>query len=225
MGNCPAAIFFWYLLLIFVQSCKTRMKTEKEKMLAGEPYDAHGEEMIGIRTKVKHILHRLNVTEYYTDHFKAVMRELCPNAAENIHLEPPFYCDYGENIFAAEKVFINFGAVILDGARVTIGKGTLIAPGVHIYTARHPLNVEDRRVWEDCLPVTIGEECWIGGHATICPGVTIGDRTVIGAGSVVTKDIPADCLAVGNPAKVIKYLNGITAEDRQKFLNDSSTKG
>ncbi len=183
------------------------MKTEKEKMLAGEPYDAHGEEMISVRTKVKHILHKLNVTEYYTDKFQDVINEVCPNSAKDLHLEPPFYCDYGENIFAEEGVFINFGAVILDAAKVTIGKKTLIAPGVHIYTARHPLNVTDRREWEDCLPISIGEECWIGGRVTICPGVTIGDRAVIGAGSVVTKDIPADTLAVGNPARVVKKLN------------------
>lgn len=185
-----------------------QMKTEKEKMFAGEPYHALSDEMIAIRTRVKRMLHQLNVTEYYTNKFQDVINELCPNSAKNIHLEPPFYCDYGENIYAGDDVFINFGAVILDGAKVTIGKKTLIAPGVHIYTARHPLNIEDRRMWEDCRPVTIGEECWIGGHATICPGVTIGDRSVIGAGSVVTKDIPADSLAVGNPARMIRKLNG-----------------
>lgn len=183
------------------------MITEQEKMMAGEPYDAHCKEMIDIRTKIKHILHKLNVTEYYTDKFQYTINELCPNSSNNLHLEPPFYCDYGKNIYAADEVFINFGAVILDGAKVKIGRKTLIAPGVHIYTATHPLNIEERRVWENCLPVTIGEECWIGGHATICPGVTIGDRAVIGAGAVVTKDIPADTLAVGNPAKVIKELN------------------
>ena len=183
------------------------MRTEKEKMMAGGPYDAHCKEMIDIRAKIKRILHKLNVTEYYTDKFQDAINELCPNSAKNLHLEPPFYCDYGENIYAGDEVFINFGAVILDGAKVKIGRKTLIAPGVHIYTARHPLNIEERRFWEDCLPVTIGEECWIGGHATICPGVTIGDRAVIGAGAVVTKDIPADTLAVGNPAKVIKELN------------------
>ncbi|MDT0685868.1 sugar O-acetyltransferase [Autumnicola psychrophila] len=183
------------------------MKTEKEKMMAGEPYDAHGKELIEVRTRVKRILHKLNVTEYYTDKFQETINELCPNSAKNIHLEPPFHCDYGENIYAAENVFVNFGAVILDGAKVTIGKGTLLAPGVHIYTSRHPLGIKERRLWEDCKPVNIGEECWIGGHATICPGVNIGDRAVIGAGAVVTKDIPADTLAVGNPAKVVKKLN------------------
>lgn len=183
------------------------MRSEKERMFMGEPYDAHSEEMISIRTKVKKTLHKLNVTEYYTDKFQDTINELCPNSAKNIHLEPPFYCDYGDHIYAGENVFINFGAVILDGAKVTIGANTLIAPGVHIYTARHPIKADERDQWEDCAPVTIGERCWIGGHSTICPGVTIGDRCVIGAGSVVTKDIPADSLAVGNPARVIRKID------------------
>lgn len=182
-------------------------KTEMEKMMAGEPYNGHTPDMFEARGKVKRILHKLNVTEYYTDRFQATINELCPNSAKDLHLEPPFYCDYGTQIYAGENVFINFGAVILDCAKVTIGAHTLIAPGVHIYTAQHPLEAAERAVWEDCKPVTIGEQCWIGGHATICPGVTIGNRSVIGAGSVVTKDIPEDCLAVGNPAKVIRKLN------------------
>lgn len=183
------------------------MRTEKEKMFAGEPYWAHSEEMTAIRSEIKKLLHKLNITEYHTDKFHDVMRELFPNSANNFYTEPPFYCDYGDHIYAGDKVFINFGAVILDGAKVTIGDGTLIAPGVHIYTAQHPLDANERDVWEDCKPVTIGKRCWIGGHSTICPGVTIGDRCVIGAGSVVTKDIPSDSLAVGNPARVIRKLN------------------
>jgi maltose O-acetyltransferase len=184
-----------------------KVETEKERMFAGKPYNAHSDEMVAIRIRTKRILHKLNVTEYYTDKFQDVIRELCPNTAKNFHVEPPFHCDYGDHIYAGDNVFINFGAVILDGAKVTIGAHTMIAPGVHIYTAQHPLDADERDKWEDCKPVTIGERCWIGGHATICPGVTIGDRTVIGAGSVVTKDIPADCLAVGNPARVIRKLN------------------
>lgn len=184
-----------------------KVETEKERMFAGKPYNAHSDEMVAIRIRTKRILHKLNVTEYYTDKFQDVIRELCPNAANNFHVEPPFHCDYGDHIYAGDNVFINFGAVILDGAKVTIGAHTMIAPGVHIYTAQHPLDADERDQWEDCKPVTIGERCWIGGHSTICPGVTIGDRTVIGAGSVVTKDIPADCLAVGNPAQVIRKLN------------------
>lgn len=184
------------------------MKSQKQKMFDGEPYDAHSEEMVTIRKETKKLLHRYNVTEYYSDNSKAILNQLCPNAAKNIHFEPPFHCDYGDHIFAEEGVFINFGGVILDGAKVSIGRRTMLAPGVHIYTAQHPLDADERDIWEDCKPVTIGERCWIGGHVTICPGVTIGDRVVIGAGSVVTRDIPSDSLAVGNPARVIRKLNG-----------------
>lgn len=183
------------------------MRTQEERMLAGEPYNADCEEMVNIRLKTKKILYKLNVTECYTDNFQNIIHELCPNSAKDLYLEPPFHCDYGTHIYAGEKVFINFGVVILDGGKVTIGAHTLIAPSVHIYTAEHPLEVEDRMEWENCKPVIIGKKCWIGGHATICPGVTIGDRCVIGAGSVVVKNIPADSLAVGNPARVIRKLN------------------
>ena len=187
-----------------------KMRTLQEElkcMREGLHYDAHTPEMYAYRAEVKKKLHQLNVTEYHTSKMPEVTRSLFPNSAPDFFVEPPFYCDYGDGIYAAEGVFINFGAVILDGAKVTIGRKTLIAPGVHIYTAQHPLDADERDAYENCLPVTIGERCWIGGHATICPGVTIGDRCVIGAGSVVTHDIPADSLAVGNPAKVIRKLN------------------
>jgi len=184
------------------------MKTEHEKMLAGEAFDAHGPELIAIRKKVKTILHRLNVTEYHADTMPAIIRELCPNSAPDLYLEPPFHCDYGIHIHAGAHVFVNFGCVFLDGGTITIGAHTRIAPGVHIYTAGHPLNAEDRLQWEKVSPVTIGENVWIGGHATICAGVSIGDRSVIGAGAVVVKDIPPDVLAVGNPCVPVKRLNG-----------------
>lgn len=183
------------------------MKTEHEKMLAGEHYDAHGPELIAVRKKVKMLLHRLNHTEYHAGSMQAIINELCPNSAKDLYLEPPFYCDYGVHIHAAEHVFVNFGCTFLDGGTITIGAHTMLAPGVHIYTAEHPLEVAERMAWENCRPVVIGEWCWIGGHATICPGVTIGDRSVIGAGAVVVKDIPPDSLAVGNPARVIRKLN------------------
>lgn len=183
------------------------VKSEKEKMLAGEPYNGFDPQLIEARREVKLLLHKLNVTEYYTDKFEEVIHELLPNAAKSLTLEPPFHCDYGEHIYIGENVFINFGAVILDCTKVTIGSGTFLAPGVHIYAAEHPLDAKERAVWENGRPVTIGKDCWIGGHTTICPGVTIGDRSVIGAGSVVTKDIPADSLAVGNPARIIRKLN------------------
>lgn len=183
------------------------MKTEYEKMVAGEHYDAHSREMLDIRLKTKHLLHRINVTEYYGDNFRELINELCSNAAKDFHIEPPFYCDYGNLIYAEENVFVNFGATFLDGGTIKIGANTMLAPGVHIYTAQHPLDIADRREWEDCKPVVIGKDCWIGGHATILPGVTIGDRVVIGAGSLVNRDIPSDSLAVGNPARVVRTLN------------------
>lgn len=182
------------------------IEEELSKMRAGLPYNAHTPEMYAYRHEVKKKLHRLNVTEYHTENMNNVMRELFPNSASDFFVEPPFYCDYGDGIYAGDGVFINFGAVILDGAQVRIGRKTLIAPGVHIYTAQHPLKAAEREICENCLPVTIGERCWIGGNVTICPGVTIGDRSVIGAGSVVASDIPNDSLAVGNPAKVIRRI-------------------
>ena len=185
------------------------LRDELRRMQRGEPYDAHTPEMYAWRDEVKKLLRRLNITEYHEPTMRDIIHELLPNAAPDIYVEPPFHCDYGNLIFAGEGVFINFGCCILDGGGVYIGRKTLIAPGVSIFTAEHPLNADDRDKWETCRPVHIGERCWIGGNVTICPGVTIGDRTVIGAGSVVVKDIPADCLAVGNPAKVIRRLNGL----------------
>jgi maltose O-acetyltransferase len=183
-------------------------KSEHDKMLSGEPFGAHGAELIGVRNKVKTILHRLNVTEYHAATMQAVINELCPNSAPDLYLEPPFHCDYGVHIHAGPGVFVNFGCVFLDGGGITIGAKTLIAPGVHIYTARHPLELADRLQWEDVAPVVIGAHCWIGGHATILPGITIGDRSVVGAGAVVTRDVPPDTLVTGNPARAVKRLNG-----------------
>lgn len=183
------------------------LQEELRKMMKGEPYDAHTPEMYAWRDEVKKLLRRLNITEYHEPTMKAITRELLPNSAEDVYVEPPFYCDYGSLIYAEEGVFINFGCTVLDGGGVYIGRKTLIAPNVCLYTAEHPLDADERDVWEDCRPIKIGERCWIGGNVTICPGVTIGDRTVIGAGSVVVGDIPADSLAVGVPAKVIRRLN------------------
>ena len=184
------------------------LQDELRRMTNGEPYNAHTPEMYAWRDEVKKLLRRLNITEYHEPTKADITRELLPNSAPNVYVEPPFYCDYGNLIFAGEGVFINFGCTILDGGGVYIGRKTLIAPGVHIFTAGHPTDADERDQWETCRTVRIGERCWIGGHATICPGVTIGDRTVIGAGSVVTRDIPSDSVAVGNPCRVIKWVNG-----------------
>jgi maltose O-acetyltransferase len=183
------------------------MKTEKEKMLSGENYFSNDKELSLDRNNAKKLLHKLNVVEYLMNgNARAILRELLPNAHKRIYIEPPFHCDYGYNIHLGEKVYFNVNCVVLDAAKVTIGSNVFIGPGVHIYTATHPTNAVERQTVEFAKPVSIGNDCWIGGNTVICPSVTIGDGCTIGAGSVVTKDIPENSLAVGNPARVIKKL-------------------
>jgi len=183
------------------------MKTEKEKMIAGEAYLLGNPQLMKDRRKAKNLLHRLNVTEYrITKKARLITEELLPNTPKDIRIEPPFHCDYGYNIFCGENVFFNVNCVVLDEAKVTIGDNVLFGPGVQIYTASHPLGTIDRRTHKISKPITIGNDCWIGGNAIILPGVAIGNGCVIGAGSVVTKNIPDNSLAVGNPAKVTRKL-------------------
>lgn len=183
------------------------MKTEKEKMIAGELYKAYDETLVQERAACKALLKELNVNEYaMTVKGKAILAQLVPNAPDSLYIEPPFFCDYGYNIFCGENVYFNFNCVVLDGMPVKIGNNVLCGPGVQIYTASHPLDPETRKSVEFSKAIVIGDDCWIGGGAIICPGVTIGSRCVIGAGSVVTKDLPDDSLAVGNPAKVIRKI-------------------
>ncbi|WP_418263446.1 sugar O-acetyltransferase [Flavobacterium faecale] len=184
------------------------MKTEKEKMIDGEHFLAGDATLVKDRRRAKNLLHRLNITEYrVTKKAREIIAELIPNSGKNLYIEPPFFCDYGYNIFCGENVYFNVNCVVLDGAKVSIGSNVLLGPGVQLYTAAHPLDAEARKTVEFSNPITIGNDCWIGGNAIICPGITIGNGCVIGAGSVVTKNIPDNSLAVGNPAKVIKKLN------------------
>jgi maltose O-acetyltransferase len=184
------------------------MKTEKEKMIAGEYYLAGDPILVKERRRAKNLLHRLNVIEYrITKKAREIIQELIPNAGTNLYIEPPFHCDYGYNISCGDNVYFNVNCVVLDCAPIKIGSNVFFAPNVQIYTATHPLDAELRKTLENALPITIGNDCWIGGNSVICPGVSIGNGCVIGAGSVVTKDIPENSLAVGNPAKVIRKLN------------------
>jgi maltose O-acetyltransferase len=183
------------------------MKTEKEKMLNGEYYIANDPQLLQERTDCKRLLKQLNIDEFVVgEGTDKILRKLIPNAPASLYIEPPFHCDYGYNITCGENVYFNVNCVVLDVMAVNIGNNVFCAPAVQIYTASHPLNAIQRRNKEYAKPVTIGNDCWIGGGAVICPGVTIGDGCVIGAGAVVTKDIPANSLAVGNPAKVIRQL-------------------
>jgi maltose O-acetyltransferase len=184
------------------------MKTEKEKMLAGELYDALDTQLSEERLKARLLIKELNDSrEDQTEKRSHILKELIPNAGEGLWLQPPFFCDYGYNIKVGNKVFFNFNCVVLDVAQVIIGSRTLFGPNVQIYTATHPMDFNERASGlEFAKPITIGEDVWIGGSVVICPGVTIGDRSVIGAGSVVTKDIPANVFAAGNPCRVIRPL-------------------
>ena len=183
------------------------MKTEKEKMLAGEYYLAGDEQLVNDRLNAKKLLRKLNIEEFvFTENAKAILAELIPRAGKNLYIEPPFHCDYGYNISCGDNVYFNVNCVVLDVMEVKIGDNVFFAPGVQLYTATHPLDAIERRTKEFAKSITIGDDCWIGGGAIICPGVSIGNRCVIGAGSVITKDIPDDSLAVGNPAKVIRKI-------------------
>ena len=184
------------------------MKTEKDKMITGEYYNSGDPTLIKDRRRAKNLLHRLNVTEYrITKKAREIIAELIENAGSNFYIEPPFHCDYGYNIVCGDNVYFNVNCVVLDSAAVTIGSNVFFAPNVQLYTATHPLEANLRRTQESAFPITIGDDCWIGGNSVICPGITIGNGCVIGAGSVVTKNIPSNSLAVGNPAKVIRKLN------------------
>ncbi|MEJ8802232.1 sugar O-acetyltransferase [Pontibacter sp. H249] len=185
------------------------MKTEKEKMLAGELYNPLDKELSDDRLRTRLLLKELNDTrEDKEEERSRIIEDLIPNANEGLWLQPPFYCDYGTNMVVGEKVFFNFNCVVLDVAQVTIGSRTLLGPNVQIYTATHPMNHKERASGlEFSKPISIGEDVWVGGSAIICPGVSIGNRSVIGAGSVVTKDIPAGVFAAGNPCKVIRHLD------------------
>ena len=194
------------------------MKTEKEKMIAGEMYDPLDRQLVDHRLQARLLIKALNETrEDDIAERGRILRELLPNASPDLWLQPPFYCDYGYNIQVGERVFFNFNCVVLDVALVTIGPRTMFGPNVQIYTATHPMNHFERSSGREyAKSIVIGEDVWIGGSAVICPGVTIGNRSVIGAGSVVTKDIYEDVFAAGNPCRVIKSLTEVSPLSKEK---------
>ena len=183
------------------------MMTEKEKMLAGELYSAVDEELLRELNAVKDIIHDYNLLRPTDSEAKRrMLKELLGHVADDqIIINQPFYCDYGKQISVGRRFFANFNFTVLDEAPVTIGDDCFIGPNVSIYTACHstdPVERNSRREW--ALPVTIGNNVWIGGSVTILPGIKIGDNVTIGAGSVVVNDIPDGCIAVGNPCRVVR---------------------
>lgn len=187
---------------------KQKMKTERQKMLDGELYHPLDEELITARTKGRMLLKSLNESSKDNPEKRAVIiNSLIPNGGKDLWVQPPFYCDYGTNIITGEGVFFNFNCVLLDVMQILIGSRTLFGPNVQVYTATHPIDYKIRASGlENGKPVSIGEDVWIGGGAIILPGVSIGDRAIIGAGSIVTREVPADVMAAGNPCRVIRKL-------------------
>lgn len=182
-------------------------RSEKHKMIHGEPYDPRDPELVADRGRARELLHKLNACPPGDDAARAALTAALLGRETDAFLQAPFFCDYGYNITVGSGFYCNFNCVILDVAPVTIGDRVLLGPAVQIYTATHPLDAAARAGGlEGGSPVRIGDDVWIGGGAIVLPGVTIGDRAVIGAGSVVTKDLPADVVAAGNPARVIRKL-------------------
>jgi len=186
------------------------MKSELEKMLAGEMYEAQDPELVRRREQARDWCWALNATkESQAVERRRVLEQLLGSGGGSVGIQPPFFCDYGSNIHVGERVYFNFNCVVLDVCEVRIGAFTMFGPAVQIYTATHPLDAAARRGREFGRPVQIGSDCWIGGAAVILPGVTIGSKTVIGAGSVVTRDVPSGVLAAGNPCRVLRELGEI----------------
>ena len=181
-------------------------KTEKQKMISGELYNAFEDVLIAERTSAHKLFTELNNLGKSTPEAReGILKKLFQSCGKNVWVESPFFCDYGLLISVGDNVFINFNCTILDAAEVKIGNGVLLGPNVHLYSATHPTDSALRAEGlEYAKPIHIEDNVWVGGSVVICPGVTVGARTVIGAGSVVTKSLPPDVVAAGNPCRVIK---------------------
>jgi maltose O-acetyltransferase len=178
------------------------MSTEREKMLRGDLYDATDPVLVDGRARARRLMQQFNATRDF-----AVLRELLGSMGTNAIIEPPFYCDYGSQIALSDGVFVNMNCVFLDPAAIVIGAQTFLGPSVQLYTATHPIDAATRVAGPELAkPIIIGARVWIGGATVVCPGVTIGDDTTIGAGSVVVRDVPSGVFAAGNPCRVIRKL-------------------
>ena len=195
--------------------------TELEKCMAGEYYDCHNHVFLEFKGHARKLLKEYNALAYERKEEKSrILKELFGAVGTRVSVGAPFICDYGRNIYIGNHVSVNMNCTFVDCNKITIGDKVMIASNVQLYTATHPVELDERcflytgleteppvfRTY--ALPITIGNGCWLGGGVIVLPGVTIGDGSVIGAGSVVTKDIPANVLAVGNPCRVIRRING-----------------
>jgi maltose O-acetyltransferase len=183
------------------------VKTEREKMLAGEMYEPMDPELVRRREQARDLCWALNATKESEQlERRQLLQRLLGSGGDAAWIQPPFFCDYGSNVYLGQRVYFNFNCVVLDVCEVKIGEFTMFGPAVQIYTATHPLDAALRRREEFAKPIEIGSDCWIGGGAIILPGVKIGNKAVIGAGSVVTRDVPSGVVAAGNPCRVIREI-------------------
>jgi maltose O-acetyltransferase len=183
-------------------------RTQRERMLAGDPYIASDPELVEESRRAVRLTERYNRSSVdEVAERRRILRELLGSVGDEVEIRPPLHCDYGFQIHIGARTFINFNLTALDVARITIGDDAQIGPNVQLLTPTHPLEAEARRAkLEAAKPITIGHNVWLGGGVIVCPGVTIGDNTVVGAGSVVVRDLPANVLAVGNPARIVRTL-------------------
>ncbi len=190
------------------ESKNTMNMTDWEKMQAGEVYNDFAEDLFNRRVRAKRLFRAYNrLDDSEKDKRNEIMRELFRSVGENVWIEPDFRCEFGKNITIGDNVYINFGCVILDCGQVTIGSDTLIGPNVGLFSGNHTTDAEERAAGGLIpRPITIGSRVWLCGNVSVVPGVTIGDDTVIGAGSVVTRDIPSGVVAAGNPCRVLRKI-------------------
>ena len=185
-------------------------RTEIEKMRRGESPDFQSPELQASFRHAKELLARMRTMSTYSDGFRELLEQLIPGIPPTSVICPPFHCDHGHGIRMGEHSFMNYGCVVLDAAVVTLGRHVKLGPCCKLFTPQHPLDyIERREPQEVARPITIGDDTWLGGNVTVCPGVTIGQRCIIAAGSVVIRDIPDDCLAAGNPAAVKRKLTNL----------------
>lgn len=182
--------------------------SQRERMLAGELYSPLDPELVRRQARARELAARYNATlQQERETRESLLRGLLGYCGERVWIEPPFSCDYGENIELHDGVFLNFGCVFLDCAPIRLGRGVLVGPGVQLLTATHPIDPDERaRGLESARPISIGDNVWLGGGVIVLPGVTIGAGTTIGAGSVVTRDVPARVVAAGNPCRVMRAI-------------------
>lgn len=192
---------------------------QKERMLAHLPYKAWMNGLAEERLENKKRIYRYNhLSPGQPEEEDRLLKQILGKTGKNVHIETPFHCDYGYNIEVGENFYANYNLTVLDVGKVRIGENVMLAPNVSLYTAGHPVHPDSRNSgYEYGIDITIGNNVWIGGNVCVLPGVTIGDNAVIGAGSVVTKDIPANVIAAGNPCRVIR---AITPEDRDYYYKD-----